>query len=195
VILYSRFQNTQGILELQNYLSFVAGNTRDAKAIKVAISNWIRSDVTRALKRNAAGGVLNSKSGALRRAVYATPVTTRQGLAIEIRAPRVPYAAIHEVGGVIQPRNGKYLAVPISGGPADKKFFGGFQPRKFENTFIFPRLSSGGNMLVFQRIGRRIVPLWTLLDQVEIPPREWMSKSIDEALPTLWPQIRADMLV
>ena len=74
----------------------------------------------------------------------------------------VNYAKIHHEGGIIRPRNAKYLAIPLTKKAAVKR------PRDYQNTFIqkgviFRKLRDGS-----------IEALYALKRQVEMPARPYM---------------------
>lgn len=76
---------------------------------------------------------------------------------------------IHENGGVIRPKKAKYLTIPLpaalnSNGTPKKP-----SARDWKNTFVIK--SKAGNLLIVQRQGARIIPLYVLKTQVYIPPR------------------------
>ena len=86
-----------------------------------------------------------------------------------IGAPGVVYARIQELGGTIHAKNAKYLAIPLpaaldgSGMPLQSS------PRDWPNTFCAK--TKAGNLLIFQKRGVTIVPLYVLKTSVTIPPR------------------------
>ena len=92
-----------------------------------------------------------------------------------------PYAGIQEFGGTIVPKNAKYLTVPLaaaldgSGVPIYP------QARDWPNTFVAK--SKAGNLIIFQKRGTSIVPLYVLKSSVTIPPRLGMKKTLDAGLP------------
>lgn len=89
----------------------------------------------------------------------------------------VPYERkIHEHGGVIKARKAKYLTIPLpaaldSRGVPLKK-----SAKDWTNTFVAK--SKAGNLIIFQRKGAQIIPLYVLKTQVYIPPRLGMGKTI-----------------
>lgn len=93
----------------------------------------------------------------------------------------VPYAAIQEFGGTISAENGKYLCIPLpaaldsSGVPLKSS------SRDWPNTFV--KTSKAGNLLIFQRRGTSVIPLYVLKTSVVIPPRLGMKKTLDAGLP------------
>ncbi len=74
----------------------------------------------------------------------------------------VNYAKIHHEGGIIRPRNAKYLAIPLTKEAAVKR------PREFTDTFI----QKG---VIFRKLGDgSIEALYALKRQVEMPSRPYM---------------------
>lgn len=85
--------------------------------------------------------------------------------------------AIHENGGVIRPKNSKYLTIPLpaaldSNGIPKKK-----SARDWENTFVIK--SKKGNLLIVQRDGLELVYLYVLKTEVTIPARLGMRTTLD----------------
>ena len=93
----------------------------------------------------------------------------------------VPFPlSVHEDGAVIR-KKGKMLAIPLPdaldsrGRPLKRG------PRAWRDTFV--ARSKKGNLLIFQKRGREIVPLYVLKDQVKIPRRLGMGVTLDKAAP------------
>jgi hypothetical protein len=93
----------------------------------------------------------------------------------------LPYARIQEFGGTITPKKAKFLAIPLpaalnaNGTPIKSS------PRDWPNTFCAK--SKAGNLLIFQRRGTQIVPLYVLKSSVYIPPRLGLKKTLDAGIP------------
>lgn len=87
--------------------------------------------------------------------------------------------AIHEYGGTVKSR-GKMLTIPL---PAALSTRGVPPPfaRQWKNTFV--AWSRKGNLLIFQRRGAEIVPLYVLVDSYVIAPRLGMRKELETQLP------------
>lgn len=91
------------------------------------------------------------------------------------------YARIQELGGTITPKRAKFLTIPLpaaldsSGCPLKSK------ARDWPNTFC--ARSKAGNLLIFQRRGKMIVPLYVLRTSVTIPPRLNMRTTLDAGIP------------
>jgi phage gpG-like protein len=101
------------------------------------------------------------------------------------------YAALHNFGGVITPKNSKFLAIPLT--IAAKR---AGSPRRYRGTLFYVKPKSrggnvGGTMCEVQKSGRRstkVVAVYLLLRSVTIPERRFMGLSanaemqIDELL-------------
>lgn len=86
------------------------------------------------------------------------------------------YARLHQEGGVIRPKNGKYLAIPLT-----REAQRAVSPRRFAGS-LFTIKSKKGNLLLAERSGGGIKPQYALLKQVHIPARPFLGlnqKTID----------------
>lgn len=86
------------------------------------------------------------------------------------------YAAAQEFGAVIRAKNVQFLTIPLpaaldSRGVPLKK-----SAREWANTFV--KKSKKGNLIIFQKIGRNITPLYLLKREVRIPARLGLGKSL-----------------
>lgn len=93
------------------------------------------------------------------------------------------YMNFHEKGGVIRARRAKYLTIPL---PAalDHRGVPRYQSaREWDNTFL--GRSRAGNLIIFQKRGNGVVPLYVLKKSVRIPPRLGMRRSLMAERPTL----------
>jgi hypothetical protein len=79
------------------------------------------------------------------------------------------YANIQEYGGDIVPKNSKYLAIPLPAAMDSRGIPLMASPRDWANTFVAK--SKAGNLLIFQKKGKDIIPLYVLRSKVTIPPR------------------------
>ncbi|QXN72631.1 minor tail protein [Rhodobacter phage RcZahn] len=91
----------------------------------------------------------------------------------------IHYLAIHEYGGTIKSK-GKLMTIPL---PAALSGRGTSPPfaRQWKDTFV--ARSKKGNLIIFQKRGLTIVPLYVLKNEVYIPPRLGMRKELEEQLP------------
>lgn len=78
--------------------------------------------------------------------------------------------AIHEDGAVIRRRaGGPLLTIPLPAALDERGIPLRLRARDWENTFVAE--SRRGNLIIFQRRGRNIVPLYVLKEEVTIPAR------------------------
>jgi len=100
----------------------------------------------------------------------------------------VPYAAIHETGGVIRPKRVKALAVPNRDYRPIIKNGSPIAPREFDpgRTLLkfYPAISPGRlrGYLVDKRTGQLA---YTLMASVTIKPTNYVTEAIDEATPAI----------
>lgn len=80
------------------------------------------------------------------------------------------YAAIHEFGGTIKPKDAKWLTIPFEGVQG--------RARDYQDTFFAS--TSAGNLVMFQKRGKDMaVPLFLLVKQAEIPARPWLNPALE----------------
>lgn len=129
---------------------------------------------------------LNVRTGDLRRSIS---INVQQEGKITRGAigSNVIYARIHELGGTIKPVTKRYLTIPFPGikTPAGVARGGA---RDFDNTFF--RKSKAGNLILFQKNGKTIIPLFLLRDRpVEIPARPYLMPAMEKIKPMLMQEI------
>jgi hypothetical protein len=90
-------------------------------------------------------------------------------------------AAMQEFGATITPKTAKYLTVPLPAALDSKGLPRKKSAREWDNTFV--ARSKAGNLIIFQRDGAKIVPLFVLKTSVTIPPRLGMRKTLDTGIP------------
>jgi phage gpG-like protein len=130
------------------------------------------------------GQVLKVRTGRLRSSIAGVIIKTNDELTAIIgsgvrQGNRISYANIHEVGGVIRPKRGKYLAIPLKGAltSSGSQLRGGaMSARDFPNTFI--RRGKSGNPIIFQKRGKGVIPLFVLKKSVTIPARRYMARTV-----------------
>ena len=102
------------------------------------------------------------------------------------------YARIHEMGGVIRPVKGKYLAIPLDAvrGPGGKPSFSGprkAQAEKYPDMFLLKRRGKDPLLCAPRRVAGRgkgkgrvrgLIPLFALKKSVKIPARHWLSGGV-----------------
>jgi hypothetical protein len=91
-----------------------------------------------------------------------------------------PYA-IHEFGGVVSAEKTAYLTIPLPAAMDSRGVPIKRSARDWTNTFV--RQSKAGNLIIFQRRGRVIVPLYVLKREVRLPPRLGVAKALQAEMP------------
>lgn len=175
----------QPLRELQDTLDSLDNISRSAsEEFKQAFDEWSLYYLQRALQENLAGRILKRRTGHLASKTGITRARVQgRDLKVEVFTTGVPYAAIHEHGGVISPTRGRMLAIPLRAvltpaGVARKS------PREYMNTFI--ARSRAGNLIIFQKIARdSIIPLFVLKESVTIPARHWASDAVNRTIQDL----------
>lgn len=136
------------------------------------------------------GGLLEPRTGQLRRALYATPATdsgTAITATVGVDSAIAPYGRIQELGGTIVPTQAGHLTVPLDEAKTSKGV-ASFSARQvianpfnfgFAGTFVakdvlFGKLSEG-----------TIVPLFALKRSVTLPARGYLSSSLQEKAPDI----------
>lgn len=95
---------------------------------------------------------------------------------------RVPYARIHELGGVIKAFRAKMLAVPlgIEGRRAARDAGGSLR-----NLDLFLRRSRSGALLLMRKTGRKAKALFVLKHSVKMPKRPYIAPATLLARPKI----------
>lgn len=128
---------------------------------------------------------------------------------IRVRGEPSKYAKIFEYGGTIRPKNHQYLTVPVG---VNRKADGSKKKRNTDlpeyRTFTIVPKKTGIKTVFYKQGGRkttsrtgktyiknpsRIQPYFHLVEQVEILPRRWASKAIQDARAKIHPYIRQSM--
>ena len=152
-------------------------------------------------KEELSGQLLGVRTGALRRSIRATEPTRGSGGISGSVGPAddtvARYAAIHEFGGTIRPKKGKYLAIPL---PAARTVSGAIMGKynvsdlgTLDLTVI--RSKAGNLLLVKKTKGRgkgksQIVPLFVLKREVHIRAKHYMRNAADWMRPRIIPWVR-----
>jgi len=100
---------------------------------------------------------------------------------VEGRIGAPGYIGVHEKGATIRAKRAKYLAIPLKEALDARGLPKRRSPRDWQNTFV--GTSKQGNLLIFQRRGDGIVPLYVLKKEVKIPARLGMEETIENELP------------
>jgi hypothetical protein len=104
-------------------------------------------------------------------------------LEVETFSSGVKYARIQEYGGEIKPVRGQYLTIPLDAARAGDRegAISRASARHFENTFFLK--TAGGKLLLMQRQGGNVVPLFLLVKSVMLQPRLGFRKLWDRMEP------------
>jgi hypothetical protein len=161
--------------------------------LRKRLTGWA-GETTEMAKRNVRGKYLNVRTAHLWRNIKFKIIESAEGtvgVAIgtgpDVGANKeVKYASIHEHGGTITPKKGKYLTNPFPGVKGTVRNFGSFG--KEGNLFSFT--SKKGNKIIAMRKWRKVrggenstvrgfIPLFLLKKEVHIPARHWLSQTIN----------------
>jgi phage gpG-like protein len=142
--------------------------------------------VERGLKQEVSGSSLNVKTGRLRTSIGSKVSLEADGLSAVIGSgvrsgKRLPYANIHEDGGTITPKKGKYLTIPI-GDNKRKDGLARFSASELINgykTFLLP--TNRGKVLMAIIAGTP-KPMFALVTSVRIPGTKYMSITLKNNL-------------
>lgn len=163
---------------------------RDVKRVQQLISGLSNKDrggvwygamdkvgelLLRRLKMNVTNRILKVRTGRLRASLNKMMKVDAEGLKTIVGSGvgvgrRVKYATILEVGGVIIPKRAKFLTIPLR--PALTKAGVTKYPsaRDYPNTIVFKNM-------IWQKEGRKLVPLFVLKKEVKIPAKRYMYKT------------------
>lgn len=118
------------------------------------------------------GAGLHVRSGALLNSVKKEMFETSGGVIYgEVGPEGIPYAAIHEFGGTVVPKNKQFLAIP-----SDLNRRPDGQPR-FTTSDLMGR-SFIKNGTIFLKEGKNVLPMFFLKKSVEIPARPYLATAI-----------------
>jgi phage gpG-like protein len=163
---------------------------KDFEKVALKRLNYYASEVVKRAVRNVSGIILGAYGSGrhatahLRRNIFfkstiepGKKLSVDIGTGILVGKEEVKYAAIHEYGGPIKPKKGKYLTIPFPG--VD------LPARSYFNTMVIK--SKAGNLIIIQKgfsfQGKKAAgwkPLFLLKKEVQMPARHWLSRSMEE---------------
>lgn len=162
-------------------------------AAELSIRDVLFNEMLTTAKENATFRVLHrhrgSGTGRLAQAIFAQ--VKRQGNlkvtgSLNVDLKQVPYARVHEFGGIIRPKNVNWLTIPFPGKNVTKS------AREYPRTFF--QRSRKGNLILFQNEGAgRIKPLFILKKMVRIPKRAYLRPAIEQHFPLLQRRLREEL--
>ena len=140
------------------------------------------------LQDSTSENLFKNPKGTLKRSWTVSPIKVASN-AFEVDVfSRVPYAAIHETGGVIRPKRVKALAVPNRSYSPIMKNNAAIAPREYDpgRTLLkfYPAIMPGKlrGYLVDKKTGQLA---YTLMAHVKIKPTSYITKAIDEVVPSI----------
>ena len=146
-----------------------------AKALETRHSTpWPKGTTEKTLSRRS-GGLTQSIVESVR--VEGNTLATMRG----VIGSDKKYARIQETGGTVYPKKAKFLAIPLPSALDSRGLPKRSKPRDWPNTFV--ARSRKGNLLIFQRRGTLVIPLYVLKSSVYIPPRLGLRKTLDVGIP------------
>lgn len=139
-------------------------------------------------------GTLSKRSGGLLKTLAVSRVNQSSNSSgpIEVSFKLSGKAAIHERGATIVPRNARYLTVPLPPALDSRGVPIRQSARDWKDTFV--ARSKRGSLLIFQKRGREIVPLYVLVKKVTIPPRLQFGDAFRAGLNQLADEIATQVL-
>jgi hypothetical protein len=127
------------------------------------------------------GKTLSKRSGAaLQSIVDSVKVTGDHPSNIEGHIGGIFYLKTQEFGATITPKKAAYLTVPLPAALDERGVPLKRGARDWENTFV--KKSKAGNLIIFQKRGKDIIPLYMLVKQVVIPPRLGMRSTLQAGM-------------
>ena len=142
--------------------------------------------------RLAATTRLRVRTGRLRSSITSTVRKTSNGLELVLQAGGgrrpVAYAEAQEKGATIRPRRGQYLAIPLPGaltaaGALKARFAVPGGLRNVPGMFLIR--SGAGNLLLVEKRGKGIAPLFVLKTQTKVRGKAYLMSGVIAAEKTL----------
>lgn len=130
-------------------------------------------------KKKLSGDPLKVRSGRLRSSITGIAKIVDSRI-VGIVGSKTPYSRIHEFGGEIRPKKGRYLTVPLPAAKTEAGVVRG-RARDFKGTFLFR--SKAGNLIIMGKPtpgSLEVEPLFILKEVVRIPKRSYFVDSVKE---------------
>lgn len=126
-------------------------------------------------------GKLARRSGATIRAVKKSVKVRGTGRDITGTIGGPFWLVVHEEGATIRAKRARYLTIPLPAALTSRGTPRRRRARDWPNTFV--QRSRRGNLIIFQKRGSRIVPLYLLKKRVRIPRRLGLGATLRAAAP------------
>ncbi len=176
--------NEDQIKKLGKKLDSLSPNDRNSVTKKAWVSLTLKTED--ALSLNITNKILNVRTNRLRGSISSRVVQTKDNIEGIVgsgvrQGDRVPYANIHETGGTIRPKNGRWLTIPLEAAKTKAGDIRGISARDFPNTFV--KIHSSDRGTIYQKQGNAVVALFLLRKKVVIPSRRYMSRTLEQIKP------------
>ena len=152
---------------IDKVLYFLQAKQRRMRDLSMPLAD-LGERLVRRIGQRLRGPVLKSRTGRLAASLTYAESPRKLVVSAGGKGPAgdaVRYARIHHRGGVIRPKNRKFLTIPFPGGQADRKV--ALRARDFKNTFV-------AKGMIFQKRGERVEPLFILKRKVLVPKRQYL---------------------
>jgi phage gpG-like protein len=145
----------------------------------------IGEETANIVKSNLSGRILNTRTGHLRVKTESKVVSTSDNITATIGSGvrtggRLPYAEIHETGGVIRPKRGKHLTIPMAAALTAAGVPRFTARQVFSGQTPYDKGAVIGKTVFGIMKGEKPTPLFSLVKSVTIPARRYMSRSLEE---------------
>lgn len=158
---------------------------RSVGMVGKAVQNQVLLNLQSRVLKVRSGGLINSWSAHVPDAVS----DGKGGWTTTLKS-NIAYAAIHEVGGEIVMKD-KFLTIPTSEAEARVPYSERTAPRVIDSpglagcmsTFFLPTAFGGMIMGRLAGKGTKPIPLFILRERVTIPPRRYITLSIQQVIP------------
>lgn len=145
------------------------------------------------VKTNATGNVLKTRSGRLRNSIGSNIQEKDGRLAVYIGSGQrtgkpVVYANMLETGGMIRPVKRQWLTIPTQYAKTATGA-GNLRAREVPNGFF--QRTKAGTLILYQGGKTRPVPMFILKKQVNIPPKRYLSVSVEQSQQAVFEELKA----
>lgn len=106
------------------------------RGVKTAFSRSLRHLEQRLVQERLSGDPLRRRTGQLARGWFVIVVGDTLGSLVGMLATNVPYAAIHEFGGTIRPKRGRWLWIPAAALQTPAGVFRGWDGVPWDTVFF-----------------------------------------------------------
>lgn len=138
-------------------------------------------------------GTLSKRSGRLAASLNASQIkVSEDDNDVGVSFTLTGIAVVHETGATIRAKSAQYLTIPL---PAALNSNGTPKrptARSWNNTFV--KRSKKGNLLIFQKNGKELTPLYVLKKSVTIPKRLAFKEAFEAGKDFVADQLAAELI-